>query len=206
MYFYPDYSYYLAMAEDGSCRYVLRGWVIAHLGEIENVKFTGTKLLCSDVLSVQQISFFKNSQIRDSKGDLLVCYHASKAAKRFSVFGNIKKYPGFWFTEDKKYAETHGDMLYVCYLNIQRVLDLENTESERYLLEFVKKYHKANSLVGINLDDVIFSKEFREYLIRKGFDGLIWRHDEAYTIVALYPNQIKAVANRHPTNSDDIYN
>lgn len=98
-------------------------------------------------LSQDQVSFFKNSKIRDKKGNLLVCYHGTQN-KQFGVFdprvaksqfGEYKfgrKNVNF-FTTSKDVAigytnigiEENGNV-YACYLNIVNPFIVNNEHVE----------------------------------------------------------------------------
>lgn len=96
------------------------------------------ELGCSELdedLSQQQEDFFKNSKIRDEKGNLLVCYHGTEtpgfkefdARKGKSQFGDYKfdNYNINYFTTNKETAIGYTDLgyehdnnVYACYLNV----------------------------------------------------------------------------------------
>ena len=148
-------------------------------------------------LSPEQVEFFKNSKIRDRQGRLLVCYHGSNAKfDKFDV-SKIHKYPGFWFTTDNDYAASHGASTYAFYLDARNPLDMEANDNEAWGI--------LNHLFGDNTsEDKFWTKEFRDALIKLGYDCFMWEHSGYYTYVVLYPNQIKSITNRTPTNSDNI--
>ena len=74
----------------------------------------------SEDLSPQQQEYFKDSKVRDSKGNLVPVYHSSY--DKFDTFNDGKL---MWFALDKDYAkETFGDgkHVYKCYINITKPL------------------------------------------------------------------------------------
>jgi len=101
-----------------------------------------------NLLSPEQIEFFKNSKVRDEQGRLLVCYHGTKnpGFQEFepqyakSQFGNYK-FKGAnvnYFTSNKESAKGYTEMgyerdgnIYACYLNIENPYIVDNeTQSE----------------------------------------------------------------------------
>ena len=67
-----------------------------------------------------QENFFKESKVRNEDGTIMVCYHGTKTEEDFHSFGNIKTEPGYWFSEDKDYAASHGVKTLECYINLKR--------------------------------------------------------------------------------------
>ena len=84
-------------------------------------------------LSNQQLDFFKNSQIRDSQGRLMVMYHGTGAD--FTIFdlskagrsNGAESYVGLWFTPKKAVAE------YFAEFNSNSLLDEKPRVMEVYL-------------------------------------------------------------------------
>lgn len=101
-----------------------------------------------NILSQQQIDYFKNSKVRDENGNLLVCYHGTYTPgfKEFnprqakSQFGKYKfeRYNVNYFTSDKYVATTYtelgieeDDNVLACYINITNPFIVDNkTEAE----------------------------------------------------------------------------
>lgn len=145
----------------------------------------------SNVLKRVQDKFGKNkdfgeSVIVDKKGDLLDLYHGTDAS--FDKFGDIKTEPGYWFTEDKKYAQSHGKNLMTVNLDIRNPIDMTTADGENLLYDLARERF---GIKGVVPEDKIFSKDFREFLQSKGYDGLIWDKDGKNTYVAFRPDQIK---------------
>ena len=145
----------------------------------------------SDVLKRVQDKFGKNddfgkSVVVDKKGKLLDLYHGTDAS--FDKFGDIKTEPGYWFTEDKNYAQSHGKNLMTVNLNMQNPIDMTTADGENLLYDLARERFGLKDFVP---EDKIFSKEFREFLQSKGYDGLIWDKDGKNTYVAFRPDQIK---------------
>lgn len=112
-----------------------------------------------------------------------VFYHGTN--EKFDTFAIIKKQPGFWFTEDKNYASTHGKYLMRVILDIKKPF---NIEKDDIMIPFSKCF-KGKDLV----DDLVFSKAFRDCLIAEGYDSLLWLHHGSYTVVVFHPEQIKII-------------
>ena len=83
-------------------------------------------------LSKEQQDFFANSKVRDSEGNLLVCYHGTDA--EFTVFDKSKigfsngafYGNGFYFSDSKSAATQYGNNIYEYYLNITNPLYLDD--------------------------------------------------------------------------------
>ena len=106
-------------------------------------------------LSTQQSEYFKDSKVRDENGNLLVVYHGTP--NNFTVFEH-KGYSnlGFYFTADKKYANTyskgnngtaHKGNLMQGYLNITKPFDINDPETRKV---FIHDYVKGGYAQGIN--------------------------------------------------------
>ena len=139
----------------------------------------------SDVLKRVQDKFGK-SVIVDKNGNLLDLYHGTDAD--FDKFGDIKTEPGYWFTEDKDYAQSHGKNLMTVNLDMRNPIDMTTADGDDLLYNLARERFGIKGAVPENK---IFSKEFREFLQSKGYDGLIWDKDGKNTYVAFRPEQIK---------------
>ena len=108
-----------------------------------------------NVLSQEQIEFFKNSKIRDRSGKLLVCYHGTNNPgftefnhdNNNSQFGNYKfgKYNVNFFATNKDVAKGYTNLgverdnnIYACYLNVVNPY-VVNNETEEDVDNFVTK-------------------------------------------------------------------
>mgnify|MGYP003290148550 CR=1 FL=1 len=148
-------------------------------------------------LTPEQVEFFKNSKIRDSQGRLLVCYHGTNAEFDKFDMSKVRKWPGFWFTADNDYASSYGTSTHAFYLDSRNPLNMEANGD--------KAWEILNYLFGNNTsEDKFWTKEFRDALIKLGYDCFMWEHSGYYTCVVLYPNQIKSITNKKPTNSNNI--
>jgi hypothetical protein len=138
-----------------------------------------------DVAQGIQDKFGKSVAV-DEKGNLLDLYHGTDAD--FDKFGEIKTEPGYWFTEDKDYAQSHGKNLMTVNLDMKNPIDMTTAEGEDLLYNLARERFGLKDFVP---EDKIFSKEFREFLQSRGYDGLIWDKDGKNTYVAFRPEQIK---------------
>ena len=146
-------------------------------------------------LTPEQIEFFKDSKVRDENGNLLVCYHGTDA--KFNSFSNIQTEPGYWFTEEKEYAASHGNNILEVYLDIKNPFDADDFE--------ITDIHYEHFFKGNSFDEKqILSNKFKDYLIEQGFDGMMWEHSGYKTMIAFEPNQIKLTTNKTPTTDPDI--
>lgn len=151
-------------------------------------------------LSPAQSKFFKDSKVRDAKGNLLVVYHGTnkggftafskdKIRTGITLYSNMGD--GFYFTENKSEAQKYGKngSLYQVYLRLDNpfvFVDVDNNEALSILNAFAKRigrkekynwsdYVQANERTGSILSYYIGSgKGFSEYLKSLGYDGLVY--------------------------------
>ena len=145
-------------------------------------------------LTKEQVEFFKNSKVRDSKGRLLVCYHGSDA-DRFNVFDpsfisdDNKSGYGFYFTLGTKLKFKYTSE-YACYINLTNpLIDMETISG--YVIDGEDLRSK-----GFTQKEIIdkLSKKYK-------CDGII---NQERGIIAFKPNQIKSITNKTPSDSDNI--
>lgn len=107
-----------------------------------------------NILSKEQIEFFKNSKIRDNQGRLIVCYHGT-SGRVFDIFdkdrfstgaGDVDFGAGFYFTRSKNSAKSYADIgadedhpsqIFNVYLNITNPLYIPTKEKD--LIPMFKK-------------------------------------------------------------------
>lgn len=164
--------------------------------------------------------WFKNSKIKDSSGNPLVCYHGSRNPS-FNSFNPIK--PNF-FTYNKKYALMYKQgkgKLFSVYLKIEKPFSTKNEISlniyNTSFLKYAEKYNNDEIYYELNInEDIPFPAMtlFFAFLRKENrngnldYDGVIV--DEGFggmAIVPLYPNQIKSVKNdlTFDISDDNIY-
>ena len=139
-------------------------------------------------LTPEQAEFFKNSQIRDENGNLMVVYHGTDAT--FTMFDRTRgrstmDIQGSFFSPWELDAQGYGKNVEKYYLNLKNPAD-EGTA-----------YKALNRFKGQNNAGV----KAREYLESKGYDGV---NNSGEEFIAFYPEQIKQVGNLKPTNDPDI--
>ena len=113
-------------------------------------------------LSQEQVEFFKDSKVRDSKGNLLVVRHGTDAD--FNIFdfsksgknGKAEGY-GFYFSDDKEITNRYGGNQIEVYLNISKpMFNNKRTITKKELTQFV------NDLIDFNIE------KYKD-------DGLVWQ-------------------------------
>ncbi len=141
-----------------------------------------------NTLSKQQQEYFKDSKVRDENGNLLVVYHGT--SEEFTVFDREKgrhnmDIQGSFFSPWELDASGYGNNVRAFYLNIT------NPASESLGYKALRRFQGQNN-TGVKA---------REYLESLGYDGVNNGNEE---YIAFNSNQIKAVDNLNPTDSEDI--
>lgn len=138
-------------------------------------------------ISEKQSEYFKDTKIRDEEGNLLVVYHGTDQS--FTAFDMEKgranmDIQGAFFSPWEIDAEGYGEKVTAYYLNIKNPAD-ERTG-----------YRALNRFKGQNEA----GKKARMYLEKLGYDGVNNGNEE---YIAFYPNQIKRIDNKNPSESED---
>lgn len=178
----------------------------------ENIDNTEIKDNLGNILSAEQINYFRDSKVRDKHGNLLVCYHGSSAQFDTFEISKIRRGnslgKGFYFSSNAEtsaqYTKT-GDIKQV-YLNIKNPKYFTVTgAAQEFLLQQAIEYNIPNydedgKIINLN-------NKVSEVLQQHGYDGVIAYipHADMYEIVAYNSNQIKAIDNKTPTSSANIY-
>lgn len=174
-------------------------------------------------LSKEQATYFKDSKVRDEKGNLLAVYHGTRGD--FNVFETKRtgqNYEGdysslgrgSYFTSDINVAKDFGESsVNEGDLNIKETyLDIKNPfyaddmakNDSKILKEISEKYDiKEDDLYnGYNLVRLLRNKgiDSTEVLQGYGYDGIIAEGE----FVVFNSNQVKNVDNAKPTESKDI--
>lgn len=184
-----------------------------------------------NVLSDEQVKYFKNSKIRDRQGRLLVVHHGT-----FSSFNQFDKGDiGFHFGTEKAAKErqdfTDPDRIIKkewrigqYYLNITNFLDMydigdwDGSNLASHIIEsrllplsdeeirYLQQIQMMGGLgMGRNHDPTLM---LREFLLKKGIDGIMYENayedDGSISYVALNPEQIKSITNKTPTSSKNL--
>jgi hypothetical protein len=123
-----------------------------------------------NMLSNEQVDYFKDSKVRDENGNLLIMYHGT--SEDFNVFDisklginsrdNIK---GIWLTSDENYASSFASKRMIkSYVNITNRLDeLNKTIKLSDLQNAVSEFSKDYDVKVINKPDVIEKIYNKEY-------------------------------------------
>lgn len=80
-------------------------------------------------LSKQQQEYFKDSKVRDKKGNLLTMYHSTDADFSTFTYDNLGKTglaygEGFYFTDSEKAKKTYGKNTKTVYLDISKPMEI----------------------------------------------------------------------------------
>lgn len=80
-------------------------------------------------LSKQQQEYFKDSKVRDEKGNLLTMYHSTDADFSTFTYDNLGKTglaygEGFYFTDSEKAKKTYGKNTKTVYLDISKPMEI----------------------------------------------------------------------------------
>ena len=203
-------------------------------------------------LTKAQQEYFKDSQIRDMNGNLVICYHLTNA--EFDAFdkekigGHNAFYgTGFYFSTSDKYDETFGEKFkgsfgqnkLECYIDMKNPLvigDLDFFEVEE-IMEYMRDNHpdygKEGGPFEIATDPKDYPKSDDEYKLtpehwcpeifklgawscykeqltqyakENGYDGILQAPigSGPVEVIVFEPNQIKAIDNLYPTQSDNF--
>lgn len=144
-----------------------------------------------NILSPEQIEFFKNSKVRDEQGRLIVCYHGTdKEFDTFDISHSGTKGANFfgkghYFTMSSD--NDYGKIQKKCYLNITNPM-LGGPSWIAYCKKNGKEWYQYPDL----------TKKLRE----DGYDGIVSKDSD--TAIAFESNQIKSITNKNPTSSNNI--
>ena len=175
-------------------------------------------------LTNEQASYFRNSKVRDHKGNLLVCYHGTDSS--FDTFekGDI----GFHFgtetaANQRREYRDNPEEWYVdkYYLNIENYIDTYDFGDwdgytvahhilESHLLDLtedeIRWLQEIGSSGGYYDEEV--SRQVREFLISKGIDGFMYENSYedsgSLSYIVFNANQVKRISNKTPTSSSNL--
>ena len=182
---------------------------------VEYSKEVSNKL--NEDLSKEQESYFKNSKVRDSRGNLLICYHGTSTPgfKEFnpstskSQFGKYKfnNKNVNYFTTNKDSASSYtkfgyddGSNVYSCYINIENPFIVDNKSLSDIKSAFnikddrVRQYQikSFNNMINKYQDRLLDEddvEDINKYLNKLGFK-LVNVEDDYYNIVKLENNSL----------------
>ncbi len=174
-------------------------------------------------LSPGQVRYFKDSKVRDEKGNLLVVYHGTNKGG-FNIFNG-----GTWgvnyYTDNKQTAETYlsqngsDNKIYEGYVNITKplIIDAENRNwseiwresiTDKDVLDLIDKDFNRKYSQYSTTDIVIAAKKSNKY------DGVIFQNiydhsnsakkETVTDYVTFDSKQFKNLNNEKPTSNSDI--
>ena len=152
-------------------------------------------------LTKEQAEYFKDSAIRDANGNLMVMYHGTKRGG-FTVFDGGKDY--WYFTNDKKYAYTfegrkaNGQL----YPSTKEGVEAGYYTPKSYKVYLNVKNPFVTDDIDVIEDALYWDKSLPGKLREKGYDALML--EDMSQVIVLNANQIKDVANKKPTEDQDI--
>lgn len=95
---------------------------------------------------------------------------------------------GFYFTDDLKYAKTYG-----------KIMTIELQMKKPYILKKKSDIPQIDvpqkTMKDLMSADTNYSYMFREYIISKGYDGVIDMINKPYQYIVYNPKQIKVISN-----------
>lgn len=171
-------------------------------------------------LSPEQQEFFKDSVVRDKDGNLMPVFHTTNTNKRIDIFNADNGM--VWVTPNKMYSTGFAgngynpDRTYELYANIKNPVYVGNIDpaindetieklsaytgvDEETLLAIAEKYDARNIWKITN------SKDFKELMQAKGYDGIEAREGGGQVSFAAFsPEQVKRAGNLKPTSNPDI--
>lgn len=206
--------------------YIQDGWIDDYKPKLKLVDSLNKEEKDNEgnILSLEQVEFFKDSKIRNRDGKLIVMYHASNVDfdsfdKKYIGSGNggANFGTGFYFTPNKEYASEYGKVkayylnlknpfIYSAYGSIKRGIalmkksgfEIDDDEIEEIISD---KYAEDNyDLLDIIWDNNYSSDDFSRCLFNNGYDGI----DVGEEIIVFSENAIKLIDNKSPTNSNKI--
>lgn len=198
---------------------------VAQKGRDVNGRFSLKTDSQGRTLSAEQAEYFKDSQVRNEDGNLVVVYHGSREGG-FTVFNRNQNY----YTDNREMASSYAPKgeLYEGYLNITNpfVIDADGAKwSSVPVTEEVKEMLDAAGSSTFQEDgawrtsvaDIVGAVEDLVFEGEADYDGVIVRNvDDTgshYTgdgknlgtdYITFSSNQFKNVDNRNPTDDPDI--
>ena len=174
-------------------------------------------------LSTAQQEFFKDSEVRDDDGNLLVVYHATDAD--FNIFqrnklgkstlGNASSFDlaatslvGHWFSDHDTSKQLGTKKVIKAYLNITRPYYTSLDGLAEEIGGYANDYNKAQERFEVSEFGLTrkSASEFVKHLRWEGYDGLIVDDREmgGTSYVVLDSNQVKSIDNKSPSKRKNI--
>ena len=160
---------------------------------------------CGNQLSAEQSKFFRDSKIRNTSNQLIVCYHGTTNEQDYETIDPRRSSygtPSSFFGNDSEFAvsfaQRYGDRgkVYSCYLNITNPLNIDAKGADFYS-------------VPLNGKEVHIS-EVARYAITHDFDGVVIQNIKEYgdkvitDFITFEENQVKLVSNKTPTSNSKL--
>lgn len=200
---------------------VYRDDIISSYGRDSELKFSDRDSEGNALTKAQQ-EYFKDSKVRDGRGNLIPVYHGTEA--QFTIFDRTKRKNGksygngIYFTDSEKSAKTFGGNVMKSYLNITNPLEVEIGSEETYAkvreyLGLRKNAKVTFSRLLSNINGQVWNDKFmlRDHTNdTPAYDGVIIRNSwdmngDRFTEYEVWDsNQAKLTTNESPTNNPDI--
>lgn len=188
----------------------------------DNVKYSDRDSLGNE-LSKEQQEYFKDSKIRDKKGNLMVLYHGTTA--NFNTFkkGDVGFHFGTKGAARGRVGFGKNVTLKEVYLNITNPIvfdeDLGSWDAD---FRLTRELHDKGILTQADAESVLFTddrqyrrtteaanKKLASVLLEKGYDGIAYSNtfetkNPTTSYIVFNSNQAKEITNNAPTSNPDI--
>lgn len=184
------------------------------------------------ILTKEQQEYFKDSKVRDEKGNLKTMYHGSN--NKFSIFkhgkayrGSSKASVGYWFTETaegaKRFADSvwYGDTktgpkVYEVYLDIKNPKIYEGIDNTNELNEIaykinsiketLRKLENKNIAIEINEQELRWANSKEELMDIAKYEGIDFEDAENYhNAIKQYNELIEEYDNKKYNDSYELF-
>lgn len=184
------------------------------------------------ILTKEQQEYFKDSKVRDEKGNLKTMYHGSN--NKFSIFkhgkayrGSSKASVGYWFTETaegaKRFADSvwYGDTktgpkVYEVYLDIKNPKIYERIDNTNELNEIdykinsiketLRKLENKNIAIEINEQELRWANSKEELMDIAKYEGIDFEDAENYhNAIKQYDELIEEYDNKKYNDSYELF-
>ena len=176
-----------------------------------------------NTLSEEQAEFFKDSKVRDNKGNLLVVYHGTTA--NFNVFkkGDIGFHFGTKGAARGRVGFGKNVTIKEVYLNLTNPIEFdEDLGSWDADYRLTRELYDKGILTKEEAESVLFSddktyrrsteaanKKLSSVLMAKGYDGISYQNTfetkkATTSYIVFNSNQAKEITNKAPTSNPDI--
>ena len=188
----------------------------------DGVKYSDRDSLGNE-LSKEQVEYFKDSKVRDKKGNLLVLYHGTTA--NFNTFkkGDVGFHFGTKGAARGRVGFGKNVTLKEVYLNITNPIvfdeDLGSWDAD---FRLTRELYDKGILTQADAESVLFTdnrqyrrtteaanKKLASVLLEKGYDGIAYSNTfetkkATTSYIVFNSNQAKEITNKAPTSNPDI--